>query len=681
MRGAVLAVMLAACTLFAPVTPAPDAVTDAGTPSSPTGSSDAGTAGSGTTGGGTPDSGTTDGSAEQATGRAPLMLVFDASGSMKLDDKDGGARVDAAKSAVRQLIGGLPDDARLGIETYGTNTGAQSSEKDLGCQDVTVLQPVAPLDPDAAEQTLEQIEPSGYSPIGEALRTAADALPDNGRRTILLVSDGYDYCTTPAPCDAAKQLAATDPGLTIHVLGIDADADADDADTLRCIATATGGSYADPDQLDLLAPLLAAGYQRRATTLQPTGTAVEGTAESSDRTPVLTPGRYLDGSFTRGTYSSGSDTKRGTVRYYRVPFADGMTPWASASVIGDVRSEQYHSLGLRLAFVNRSDDPCLPPVEQTGSGGDSDPMPLRTTQIGGVTPNSKGWADACTAGQPVYLRVERLGEYRFDTALPVEIVFRAEPAASDPAASVPASVADDLDPPADGPAEPVAGGSDFGTAARLTPGSTVSDTLVGGETRFYAVPLGWGQRLSYRLTPIGVGTPVEASGETARVTLRNPLQAPVATGSDGSFSPFRFRAGDDGAPESFTGSSAAPVRYGNRRSEDEKVRGYAIAGTYYLQLSLSPSEQATDLTVPFTLTVDVSGGADEQAVSAPQYLPGQDSGEPPATVAPTLTPDDGSAAAGPSASTPGWVWGLGGAAAALLIAALFTLLRRRRTRA
>jgi Ca-activated chloride channel family protein len=326
-------------------------------------------------------------------------------------------------------------------------------------------------------------------------------------------------------------------------------------------------------------------------------------------------------------------------------------------------------------------------------------MPLLTVQVGGATPTAAGatenggtaddetgdddgWARACAAGRPVYLRVERLGEYRTGTALPVEIEYRAEPPVAGPEPAESGSVPGELDPPADRTPSPVSGGSDFGSAPRISPGSTISDTLVAGETRFYAVPLGWGQRLRYRLTPTGVGTPVAADSETARVLLRNPLRAPVAGSSGSSSGSFRMSGDGDGGLRAITGSSATAVRYGNRNADDEKVRGYAFAGTYYLQLSLSPSEDSAELTVPFTLTVDAVDDP-AGAGAAPEYLPGVSSGETRTSPAPTGSSGQRSAAAAANPAgagapgTPGWVWGLGGGAAALLLAALLALLRRR----
>ena len=48
----------------------------------------------------------------------PVMVVLDASGSMNQSDAPG-PRIDAAKSAVRTLVDGLPADAQVGLMDYG----------------------------------------------------------------------------------------------------------------------------------------------------------------------------------------------------------------------------------------------------------------------------------------------------------------------------------------------------------------------------------------------------------------------------------------------------------------------------------------------------------------------------------------------------------------------------------
>lgn len=184
--------------------------------------------------------GQADGPPIGSTGRAPLMIVLDASGSMSLEDAPG-ERMGLARSAVNEVVGGLPDDAEVGLTVYGTRTGANSSEREAGCADVTLVRPVGPVDRDAVRGTIDGVEPSGYSPIGVALRQAAAGLPDDGPRSILLISDGFDFCNPPDPCDVAKELAQADPDLAVHVIGVQVNTAA--AEQLSCIAAATGGVY------------------------------------------------------------------------------------------------------------------------------------------------------------------------------------------------------------------------------------------------------------------------------------------------------------------------------------------------------------------------------------------------------------------------------------------------------
>ncbi len=617
------------------------------------------------------------------TGRAPLMIVLDASGSMKLPD-DSESRMKMAQRAVHSLINDLPDDAAVGLTVYGTHTSADQGQKAAGCRDVTVLRPVAPLDADALSDAVDAVQPSGYSPIGQALQEAAAALPSSGQRTILLVSDGFDYCTPPDPCTVAGNLAAAASGLTIHTLGVQVDDAA--RSQLQCIAAATGGSYTDggdgsgettgpTDASQQLSDRLATGYQRPATSYRPSGRAIEGAAEPSPKAPAMTPGNYLDSSFTRGSYSADGGTKNGTIRYYRIPLGARMTPWASASVIGDVRAEDYHSMGLRLALVNVDDDECLPAVDANVSSGESDPMPIATAQVGGLTPNTGDWAAACRSGSPLYLRAERLGEYRYGRPLPVEIQLRAEPSIDSAADSRPASIGSTLTPPTASPASPANGGVGFEDALPMKPGATISDTIVAGETRYYAVPLTWGQRLIYRLLPTGLGTPADESTPTATVRVLGPLRAPVDAHQEQN-SGFRWQPDTKG----LTGDTTVPVTYANRFAEDQKIRGSAVAGIHYLAVSLSPSKDAPGYTVPFTVSVAVDGAAD----GGPQYLPGAVAGQTSGTSGSgsgqlTARSQSSAAAAAGSAGTgsPGWLWALSGAAAALVLASGIAIVRRR----
>jgi Ca-activated chloride channel family protein len=171
----------------------------------------------------------------------PVMVVLDASGSMNTDDAPG-PRIDAAKAAVINLIDALPADATVGLQVYGTGTGSTDAEKAAGCTDIKTLVPVGPADTAALKAQVAGVVAAGYTPIGNALRAAADALPNEGPRSIVLVSDGEDTCAPPAPCDVAKELKQQGVDLVVHTVGFKVDATA--REQLSCIAETTGAPTA-----------------------------------------------------------------------------------------------------------------------------------------------------------------------------------------------------------------------------------------------------------------------------------------------------------------------------------------------------------------------------------------------------------------------------------------------------
>ena len=89
----------------------------------------------------------------------PVVLVLDGSGSMRTDDVPG-TRIGAARRAAHLLIDALPEGTPLGVVTYGTqSTGTGGAAK--GCQDVTTVHDLAPVDGAAAKANIDQIAPPG----------------------------------------------------------------------------------------------------------------------------------------------------------------------------------------------------------------------------------------------------------------------------------------------------------------------------------------------------------------------------------------------------------------------------------------------------------------------------------------------------------------------------------------
>ena len=117
-------------------------------------------------GGGT-GSGTDTGAGDGTSGSAfpvsttprhvPTVLVLDASGSMVRDAPGGGTRMEAARAAATTFVDGLSEGAQLGLTVFGTTTGNEDADQPAGCQDVTTVLPVGPVDKAAFSPNTVQI--------------------------------------------------------------------------------------------------------------------------------------------------------------------------------------------------------------------------------------------------------------------------------------------------------------------------------------------------------------------------------------------------------------------------------------------------------------------------------------------------------------------------------------------
>src|SRR3954462_15916019 len=75
---------------------------------------------------------------------AAVILVVDASKSMRADDGSGRPKMAAAKAALNTLVDELPDDAKVGLRVFGSRVSGTG--KAAGCADTMLVSPVAPLD-------------------------------------------------------------------------------------------------------------------------------------------------------------------------------------------------------------------------------------------------------------------------------------------------------------------------------------------------------------------------------------------------------------------------------------------------------------------------------------------------------------------------------------------------------
>ncbi len=184
----------------------------------------------------------------------PLVLVFDASGSM-WGDVGGEAKIVAARRVVGELGERLADGTPLSLVAYG-------HRRDGDCGDIETLLPTARLDRAALGRALQALSPKGKTPITAALTQAFREAPAGS--TVVLVTDGLETCGGD-PCAAVREARAKGGELVLHVVGFDVALQ--DVSSLECAAQAGGGLYLPAADAGELAAALGAAVARPADAL------------------------------------------------------------------------------------------------------------------------------------------------------------------------------------------------------------------------------------------------------------------------------------------------------------------------------------------------------------------------------------------------------------------------------
>lgn len=522
------------------------------------------------------------------SGLAPVMMILDASGSMKDPLPAGGTKIEVARKAVHDLVGRLPPGTQLGLETYGMH----DLPKAAGCQDVTVLRPPGAVDAAAVDAAVDAITPSGWTPIGLALQTAAKQLPASGPRSIVIVTDGADTCAPPDPCQVAHDLESQGADLRAYTIGLNVD-DATRSQ-LTCIAQATGGTYTDAPDAGALNLALDRVTQSAIRNFQPTGTPIVG-ADSPDKAPTVTPGQYLD-------------TVRldGKQKYYAIDVPAGDTLYFSRTP----SYPGYNVLGMagsRIRLIGPNGDDCDDENDLDTASHDSDSTHGFVWRgVAGELPYIAPQDCAQPGRYVIAVTVVGQDSTSSGTSVPAELLFGLEPKAVDPGPGAAAQKAGLVQP--SGTTVPVTGGSAFGTAATLPGSGRYGDVLQYGEDVFYRVHLSWGQALAWK---VEYGEPAdERRTANMEAKLFTPARREVDSDSSAytggsSQLPVQNTGHPDGAFEMF------PIEYQNRTvSNNASLQAESIDGWYYLSVKLGygiGGNQAGGGNVPVTLDLSVVG--------------------------------------------------------------------------
>lgn len=608
-----------------------------------------------------------------------MMLVLDASGSMAERLPEGGTKIAAARTALHDVIGGLPDAQRVGLRVFGAT---QSKSSGKACTD---SQRTAALDTGnraALDRAVDRVQPFGETPIGYALQQSGKDLGTTGQRTVVLVSDGEPTCE-PDPCPVAAQLAKDGVSLRIDVVGLDVSGAARSA--LRCIAEKGRGEYYDADSADDLSNALDTTATRAAQPFLETGRPVHGTT-TRQGSPLLTNGDWLD--------TLGSSTGDRKTVYYRVRrTVEGSTLHVSADSLTRASSDV-----IGLAVTGPDGRTC---GQQGGTSIGASFTPLITASI--AVPSSLDQSqESCLKPGDYVVQVTHgfqgmtSGGAAID--VPLELRVREEAPVRDvgslpQTASTPAFTPLDLS--AD--AEPVVGGSSLAAAMPIAPGA-LSGTIVPGELQAFAVDVDYGQSLAAQVRPTisaGLGSRLTSGrSPVLAVSIISPSRADAAGSVD-----FAADSGPRrGSTALYAGSEGVSVyqytdgvAYRNRFQNESTARAASERGQYLVVVSLlTPGGDADDrdYAVPFTMRTAVRGSV----AGVPHYATagaaadGTVGGTATAAPTPATTPsvDSRAAAAGDAFSPVRLVLGVGAIALGVLavaggIVALIVFRLRRRT--
>lgn len=181
-----------------------------------------------------------------AQDQAPIIYIFDASGSMwgKIGDN---AKIDIAVSVIKESVGKLPDEQRVGLVAYGHRT------KD-DCKDVEFLVDAENGKKESVISSLEKIKPSGMTPLSFSASQVIEYLKSTKKKaTIILVTDGMESCGGNI-CDVVKAAKGEGIDFRLHIIGFGLKQD--ETEQLRCAALEGNGNYFDAADAAQLAKVL-----------------------------------------------------------------------------------------------------------------------------------------------------------------------------------------------------------------------------------------------------------------------------------------------------------------------------------------------------------------------------------------------------------------------------------------
>lgn len=552
---------------------------------------------------------TTDGSAPTRAATATdepgkLLLMLDASGSMKEKDGSGTTKITAAKKALTSVVDSLPDDTNVGLRVYGATQPGGTPTK-AACADTQLVAPIAPLDKPNLKAAITGFDAKGETPIAHSLTQGLKDLGDTGPRSIILVSDGEESCV-PDPCPVVKKLVKNGIDLRIDTVGFDVDTTA--RKQLQCLADAGNGTYYDAEDADQLTTSLNKLSQQALRQFTVHGTPITLTEDIADA-PKMSPGRYTD------TFSAGDPA-----RYARITRIPNSVVHVAFIVRppsgGHVLDTEDWELSLSTPDGEECDTEREAGSEFFRSGSS---LTMAVAANTGVTDPDAD--DPCATSEELVLEVTH--DEGKGTDLPVQLVHLEEPPVTD-VTSLPEALDVETIKPSTakggGSPQPIVGGGGFADAPELTPGS-YEETLLPGEQVYYKVRLDFGQRAAFTAK----AGPLKEFGfvEYSHITVNswNPALEKTTRVWTQAGPENRGSLSKD-TPSAVLGEFVPEVRYRNKesrpgfRSPYDALPETSMPGYYYFAIGREHADDS-DVGAPLPVRIDVD--VDGTATGAPQY--------------------------------------------------------------
>jgi hypothetical protein len=394
---------------------------------------------------------------------------------------------------------------------------------------------------------------------------------------------------------------------------------------------------------------------------------IEGATAAGDAARLEPGGTY------RGTLPDGATL------FYRLDLDATTNAYVSATAVPRPGARVASADGLRVSVQDADGHVCSTDTVHFGPTRSAHPVAAWAGREAGA-----GGSYLCRGAGTYYALVQRRGASGVSGASSspgdwdLELDYVTEPASRGTGDTAPGTWNSAAPEPLSGDPVRRAGGAGFAAARALGQG-VWEDDVRPGQTRFYKVPVGWGQQL-HATAELADGGDGGGSGSGAGGFVGTALTMSL-------YNPVRGRVDDAEASYGGERSTAAlrplpPVAYENRYASEDRAGAMRFAGWYYLAVHLGTpvADRFGDGPFGLRLRIRVSGTARSGPVYMGRSVPGGvfevTAGTRREAVAGTGGGSGGGAGSGAMELVA--AGGLGTGSLLVLWLALWTLLSRRR---